>query len=73
MRTVMAGVVVVGNFIIFVAGAAVDLTGASLTPTGIPQSAKGWSQCTIFSSVYQLCFFCISSVSGHEEPCFFSH
>jgi len=50
MRIVMAGVVVAGNFIIFV-------VGASLTLTGIPQSAKGWGQCTIFSSFFRLCFF----------------
>jgi len=73
MRIVMAGLVVVGNVVIFVVGAAIDLAGASLTPTGIPQSAKGWSQCTIFSSFFRLCFFSISSVSGHEEPCFFSY
>ena len=57
MRIVMAGLVVVGNVVIFVVGAAIDLAGASLTPTGIPQSAKGWSQCTIFSSFFRLCFF----------------
>jgi len=57
MRTVIAGLVVVGNLIVFhVVGAAVDLAGASLVPIGIPQSAKGWSQCTIFSSFFRLCF-----------------